>query len=705
MKRTMQSINPKREWSLRALVFAVALACAHCGAEATTTNLQIADSPAAKKFKSGDAIEVVLSRDVQASEGQVSICVGPLDLSMQTKSVNARTFRVELPSENLPGGQHEVLVHLIRGGQWIDIGKFPITFEGVSDTSAAAKGIESRVTLNVKGQVHEEVSGTTKPNGRPRFQDLNLASALSYEGKPFGGELKSTANLTGVSKRSEAVRFGVDSNDAQKFDLNDYKFEFSRGDAKFSLGHVSYGNHPLLINNRDSRGLAVGYVATPWLDVSASAIRATSIVGFDDFFGLATAEHRIYATTVGIEAIPSKKGLFRAELLLMDAKSLPQANVNQGQVPDAEQSRGVGARVMSTDADGHWKADFAFARSRYVNPIHPELAQGSSLVPAAPETRDAYRGEANYLIFKDVTWLGDLWKTNLRAVALYSYSEPLFKSLGADFISDQQQLRYGTEAKVGEIDLKAFASRRNDNVKTIPTILKTGTYERDFQLSAPLAQIFGTSEKLANHWPQVQLQTLRVRQYTIRIPDGTNARSSFWPDQVNRTHKANFNWNSEPFTVGYNVEIAHQDNRQPEREAADFLIQTHGLTLGWRVNDKLNLSGSLSRSRNFSYEKAQATYNNGGTFSADWLFAEKWSVKLDYSKTIAYDSLDQQYSNVLNGSIQIARKFEIEQFGRKFPGQAFVRAVHANNRALDSVVKQVLKGKQTLIQTGFSVNF
>jgi TonB dependent receptor len=658
-------------------------------------------------LKRNHVLEVRLSRVPTPAEGQIAICIGPLDLSKQTKALDATTFRAELNGAELPVGQHEVVVHLIRGSEWLDLAKFAVTVEGNGETAAKGleKGLESRFTLGAKGQIHERVSGTTKPGARPQFQDMTVTGGINWEGKPLGWDLKSSANLTGVSRRTEAPRFSIDGVEAQKLDLNDYKVEFTRGDAKFALGHLSYGNHPLLLNNRDSRGVSLGYAITPWLDVSASAIRATSIVGFNDFFGLSTVSHRIYAATVGAELIPEKKGLLRAELLFMDARALPQSNINQGQVPDAEESRGLGVRVVSTDPDGRWKADALWARSRYVNPVHPDLAQGSTLVLVKPETRDAWQAEASYLLVKDAKWLGDKYPINVRGVAHYEYAEPLFKSLGASFLADQQLMRYSGELRVGEIALTLVGSDKNDNVTTIPKILKTGTYEKSAQLSVPLPGLFGTSDKPANYLPQMQLESRQVRQYTLRIPDGTNARSSFWPDQLNITHKAALNWNYEPYTVSYNFEIGDQDNRQPERERADFLIHTHGLTVAWKVHDKLNLNLGYNRSRNFSYEKSQATYNNGGTIGIDWQMSDVWSVKADYAKSLAFDSLNQQYSNTLAAALQIARKFTLQQFGKKLPGQVFVRVAFANNRALDAVVAQVLSGKQTLVQTGLSLNF
>ena len=250
-----------------------------------------------------------------------------------------------------------------------------------------------------------------------------------------------------------------------------------------------------------------------------------------------------------------------------------------------------------------------------------------------------------------------------------------------------------------------MGSEKNDNVKTIPTILKTGTYEKLAQLTVPWPSVLGTADKPATLLPQMQLESRRVRQYTLRVPDGTNARSSFWPDQINYSHKAALNWNHEPYSVSYTFEIGDQDNRQPGRETADFLIHTHGLTIAWKVSDKLNVNLGYNRSRNFSYEKSQATYNNGGTAGIEWQFADVWSVKGDYAKAIAFDSLNQQYSNTLTAALQLARKFTLEQFGKKLPGQIFVRVAFAHNRALDTVVAQVLSGRQTLVQTGISLNF
>ena len=95
-------------------------------------------------------------------------------------------------------------------------------------------------------------------------------------------------------------------------------------------------------------------------------------------------------------------------------------------------------------------------------------------------------------------------------------------------------MRYLSEMRVGEIALTLTGSEKNDNVTTIPTILKTGTYEKSAQLTVPFPAIFGTSEKPANLWPAVQLvhrstKTLPfmpIRNRTFSIGTAAGAHSS-----------------------------------------------------------------------------------------------------------------------------------------------------------------------------------
>ena len=112
----------------------------------------------------------------------------------------------------------------------------------------------------------------------------------------------------------------------------------------------------------------------------------------------------------------------------------------------------LGVRLLSTDPDGRWTADAMWARSRYVNPTHPDLAQGSALVAVKPETRDAYwQAEASYLLVKDAKWLGDKYPINLRAIAHYEVRRAAVQKSWCQLPADQQLTRYSAEARAGEI--------------------------------------------------------------------------------------------------------------------------------------------------------------------------------------------------------------------------------------------------------------
>ena len=107
---------------------------------------------AGQTLKRTDKLQIRLSRALTPADGQVAICIGPLDLSKQTKAIDATTFSAEPTGTVLPAGQHEVVVHLIRGDEWIDLAKFAVTVEG--DATAVAtetKGIESRFTVGTNG--------------------------------------------------------------------------------------------------------------------------------------------------------------------------------------------------------------------------------------------------------------------------------------------------------------------------------------------------------------------------------------------------------------------------------------------------------------------------------------------------------------------------------------------------------------------------
>jgi TonB dependent receptor len=660
---------------------------------------------------SGQVIVVQLSRPLLPSEGMLAICIGSVDLAAKTVKVDDTNYQVDLTGVKLMKGEQNLTLHAILGDKWADLASISIKTDSSIDESAEKKKtFEARLTIGVKGQLTERVSGTSKISDRPRFQDLNVGIALNGKPQLMGSEAQLSMNLLGVSRRNEALSFGTEKQDASKLDLQDYRSDLALGDLKVSLGHQSLSGNPLLLADTSSRGVSANYAFSPQFDLNASAIRATSVVGFSDFFGLQNADHRIYSLGMGYEMFPSDKGLLRAELSMLDGKSEPQSQFNRGQIEDAERSKGIGVRLVTTDTQGRWKGDIFWARSKHVNPLDATLAQGADLVPVKPENRKAYSSEASYLLVKESKLFSDGMPLNVRGIVRYEYVDPLYKSLGASFIADQRKVRYTKEIRLGEINWNVSAGQRNDNVATIPTILKTGTYDWVSSLAIPLPNLFGTKNedgqvKPAAHLPTVQLDSTRLRQYTLRIPDGTNAKSSFWPDQVNYQHKAGLNWSLEKSTIGYSFEYGHQDNRQTDRDSSDFVIRTHQLNTSYRFSEKLNLNLGANFSRNFSVEKQQLTSNIGAQLGIDWMMTDDWSVKFDYSSGIVRDSLNQQYSNSKNTSFQAVRKLPKTLLGSKIEGQAFVRLASTRIRALDTSVAQVLIGNRDSIQTGISVNF
>ena len=128
----MQTHHHRRP--LLSTALAIGLFSSVTAAPSVATNCQRADRHRkaglrGQTIKAGDALEVKTSREVTPADGQIAICIGPLDLSKQTRAVSATTFRAEPGGVALPAGQQEVVVHLIRGDQWIDLAKFTVTVE------------------------------------------------------------------------------------------------------------------------------------------------------------------------------------------------------------------------------------------------------------------------------------------------------------------------------------------------------------------------------------------------------------------------------------------------------------------------------------------------------------------------------------------------------------------------------------------------
>ena len=85
----------------------------------------------------------------------------------------------------------------------------------------------------------------------------------------------------------------------------------------------------------------------------------------------------------------------------MDGKKPNEFNFDTGEIPDAEESRGLGVRVLGSSESGRLRGEVNYARSRFTNPDDPTLAlDDEEIVEVKPSTDNAYSAEVAYDVFQ-----------------------------------------------------------------------------------------------------------------------------------------------------------------------------------------------------------------------------------------------------------------------------------------------------------------
>ncbi|MCX8115818.1 MAG: hypothetical protein N3D71_12230, partial [Burkholderiaceae bacterium] len=482
----------------------------------------------------------------------------------------------------------------------------------------------------------------------------------------------------------QALRFGELGARAPKVDLADYAVNLRYGGTTLALGHLSYGNNPLLLSGYGSRGLTLAHKFDERFDISVNAMNGTSIVGYDNLFGLQDAQHRIYGASAGLELIGGRPGALRVEIAALDARLESRTDFNRGEVPDAEESRGLGVRLSGRTAGNRLRGDAVFARSTYVNPFDPLLAQSGELRPVAPATANARQLDVAVDLLQNFQRWSNRHPLTVTLSAHHQRVAPLFKSIDASSLPDRQTNRAVLAAQFGAAQLQFAGSRQEDNLDNIATILKTRTDNAGANLALPLAQWFGAGSD--SWWPQASYTLQSVRQRAINAPVTAESgiAASHRPDQANRSHQAALNITRGAFHFGYTIQRATQDNRQPGRENADFENVGHQVTFGWRVGEKLNLNVGGNVNRNFSREKDLTTTTRGGNGGFDWQVLDGLVFAAHAGRTLGGDSRDLTSAANDSAQAQLTWRFGVPAYGRKLPGQVFLRYVRQDNTSRDS---------------------
>jgi hypothetical protein len=650
-----------------------------------------------------EALTLRLPQQLSARMHDLRIFAGAVDITALLRFPQPGVVVIESRAAPLAPGESELTVYL-GGAHWTELARFPLkvlTATGFEEASFAPK-----LDLGNKSQFDSRATGTGTPPLRPTFADLTGRGGASWQARRGAFAIDGNFNAVGSSYRNEALRFGEMGELAPKTDLAEYVVNTRYGGTSIAAGHLSTGSNALLLNSFGSRGVTLGQRFGQRFDVALHTLNGTSIVGYDNFFGLEEADHRVYAATAGFEFFAARPGALRAEISLLDASVQSRNNFNVGEVTDAEQSRGFGLRFSGRSAGNRVRGDAVFARSRFVNPFDPQLAQGGTSQAVRRNTANGRIVDLAFDLVQASPRLSARHPLTLTLALHHERVAPLYKSLGAFFGADQQLNRAMLTTQIGAAQWQVAASRREDNLDNVATVLKNRTDTTALDMLLPLPQwTAGDSGK--SWWPAIKYSGQLVHQRAINAPavEASGIAATHRPDQKNTNHQFGLDIAREPWTWGYALSYSEQDNRQVGRENADFSTLGQQVNLGVRAWGALSLSLGLSRNRNHSREKDLATYTTGGTASVDWQLADRWTLAANFSHTRGTDSADLATSRNNAAQGQLAYRFEVPSFGRRLPGQIFVRYARQSSTSRESTFALAAEGAQWVWDAGLALSF
>lgn len=738
-----------------AIGLAVLLACASAGSlvRGQSPKLTLKASFAGKQaIKSLEQIDLSLNRPVEPAEGRLAVFIGSTDMTALFTSM-PNGLRYAPKSLPLPVGENPMTIYLVsRNDEWKEITQFTLRVSnnqpaeappGAPEPNGAGKpthkgdngttrrlgfdrfSVTPSLTLSLESQPAESRFPDSNRPARPTYTDFDLQGTVQTEMANGSFSSQTQFDFVGTSFQGNALRYSELGDAAPQLDLSSYLMQFQLGRAKVSLGHVSFGTNRFLIDSFSSRGITVAIPVNKRLDFSLTASHGTSLVGWNHFFGLDRRKHQILSGTVGYEFLPERPGGLRLEVSLLHGSLLPISNFNQGNITDAEQSKGFGFRLITSDKSQRFRADAGFARSRFNNPDDPLLNQGFGVVAVRASARNARYLEASYDVLKGLS-LTKTKKANLTVNYRHERVDPLFRSVAAYAQANKVQNQFELVGSIGEITAGFSNFRFNDNLDAIPSILKSFTRRNGLLLSAPLVSFFGNPAKSLWWLPRVSYSFDRTHQFAEsvptnsdfrppQIPDQSDLRPPQIPDQISTNQSFSAEWQANRWRFGYRFNDSFQDNRSGREGVAVFSSLgnvVHGFTFGLTPARSLDLNLDLSRdslnSRDSNANKDKERNDRALRFgvNVNWRLMRNSAFAASLSNTLAHSAGDlsrTRSSRNTGFDLQWSYRFGWEKSRlRKVQGQFSIRYANRYSQSLDHLFGINSLTKSQTVNAGLS---
>lgn len=615
-----------------------------------------------------------LSRPLASPEERLGVVLRGVDLSDLTEVRGTRALLLT-DVARLPAGEHELLVFVVtREAAWEEVARVPlrVRFRAGLERVALRPGLE----LTSIGQLDRRDPSDVELADRAALQDHTLRLAVEGDAARDGWTVSLQGNAVGVSRAEQRLRFATLDDRAPALDLADYHVQVRRDRLAFTVGHQSAGTHRFLPNNFGSRGVGGRTQLGSAISLGGALLHGTQLAGWSNPFGVSAPAHRIATADVGVEFVPSRPGALALTLSAVDGSLLPLVNFTQAAATDAERSRGGGLHMTASDLAQHIRVQLGYARSRFRNPGDPLLAGDADVVAVETDTRSARYGEIALDLVPHTVVVGQ--PVMLQVVGRHERVDPLYRAVGAFVAADRDVNGADVTSTLGPVSLRAGAATSRDNLQRLPSVLTTHTNETSLGVATPLGGLLPAAPTLV---PAVSYAWQRTHQRSNDLPENGGFELSHLPDQVSRNETLEAQWHVGRSLLLYRWNASHQDNRQPGREAADFLTVVNLVSLGGTLRTGFEMSLDASRERQTLYEQAltQQLDRIGG--SARWQPLARTDVLAVFSHALGDQPTIESRTRNTELQLELSRGFDLyRRFDGGTQGRLFIR--YARTRAV-----------------------
>ena len=695
--------------------------------------------------RADEQIELSLSRSLQDPEVGLAVLIGTTDVTSLFTQEKLR-LRYNARLWPLPAGESPLIVYVVsKDGEWKETARFSLRVERANNADSAPtpdgaplapsdkfsggpsaepsdqqvtndpnsnqqsanprptarRNWKEKFTPSLTFTVPSQPAQHTFPDPQPQratFIELTMQGSLKNEASYGIFSSQAQFDFAGSSFKNEALRFGTLGNQAPEVDLSSYLIHFQTGKVKYDIGHFTYGAQRQLINGFSSRGLQITVPFMKRFDFSAAVMNGTQLVGYDNFFGVNRSKHRMVSGTLGIEFNLKRPGALRLEITALNAYFQPISGVNRGVVTDLQRSNGVAVRLIASDKAQRFHFDGGFTRSFFASPSDPTLNQGAKVTPLPNLSRNAHYLLASYQILKDHS-LTKSKKANLTVAFQEENVAPLFRSLGASTQADKIQYNVSVNGSINEIAAQFSQTNFHDNLREIPSILRTLTGSTHFGLAAPMSTLLNLKKN--SPWlPRLGYSFDRNHALAAAIPvnGGFEFTLTAIPNLVATNQTFSADWQVKKFTWGYNVNESFQDNRQKGLESADrgVLVNTGRIGIAATSRLQFNFDLSAESAANKQTGRIDRTFRVGP--GVTWQLTRHMGLSTNLANTIAGDAANTSHSRNTEFDASWTYRFERGKEGmKKMSGQFFIRYANHYSHALERlIVSDTLRKNQTL---------